>query len=113
MMPVEYSAVRIATILSTAMNVAAILNHEPALVASDHAELRATLLWLVDEMAWMLSDGARDGVSSLSWPPDAQERIDHLRTVVSTWDPVGSPPSEVVGSARTCLGFLVPSAVVT
>ncbi len=112
-MSIEYSAVRIATTLSTAMNVAAILDNEPTLLASNQVELRATLLWLVDEMAWMLSDGARDGVSSISWPADAQERIDRLRTVVRAWDPVGSPSSEVVGSARTCIGFLVPSAIVT
>jgi hypothetical protein len=106
----EDSAVRIATVLSTAMNAAAILDNDPTLLASNQVELRATLLWLLDEMAWMLSDGARDGVSSISWPSDAQERIDRLRTVASAWDPVGPPSSEIVDSARICLGFLVPSA---
>ena len=109
-MSAEDSAVRIATVLSLAMNVAAILNNEPARLASNRVELRSTLLWLVDEMAWMLSDGARDEISSISWPSDAQARIDRLRTVVSSWDPIGSPSAEVVGSARSCLGLLMPSA---
>lgn len=106
-MSVEDAAVRIATVLSTAMNVAAILNHDPAPPASSSIELRSTLLWLVEEMSWMLSDFAREGTSSIAWPSDAQERIDRLRTVASAWDPVASPPSEVVGSARSCLGILV------
>lgn len=109
-MSAEDSAVRVATVLSTAMNVAAVLDNEPALRASSHVELRSTLLWIVDELSWMLSDVAREGVSSISWPSDAQERIDRLRTVASAWDPVGSPTSEVVFSARSCLGLLVPSA---
>ena len=92
------------------MNIAAILNNELTLLASNHVELRSTLLWLVDEMAWMLSDCARDGVSSISWPSDAQARIDRLRPVVSSWDPICSPSAEVVGSARSCLGLLMPFA---
>jgi hypothetical protein len=92
------------------MNVAAVLNNEPALLASNHIELRSTLLWIVDELSWMLSDVAREGASSISWPSDAQERIDRLRTVATAWDPVGSPSSEVLCSARNCLGLLVPSA---
>jgi hypothetical protein len=91
------------------MNLAAILNDEPALLASDRVDLRSTLLWIVDEISWMLSDGAREGASSISWPSDAQERIDRLRAVATAWDPVGSPPSEIVSSARNCLGMLVPA----
>ena len=110
MISAEDSAVRIATVLSAAMNVATVLNNEPALRASSHVELRSTLLWIVDELSWMRSDVAGEGASSISWPTDAQERIDRLRAVASAWDPVGSPTSEVVFSARSCLGLLVPSA---
>ena len=108
MMSVEDSAVRIATVMSIAMNLASILNNEPALLASNSVDLRSTLLWIVDEMSWMLSDFAQEGASSIAWPSDAQERIDHLRTVASAWDPVASPPSEVMSSARNCLRILVP-----
>ena len=108
-MSTEDSAVRIAMVLSEAMNVAAILNNDSALLASSSVDLRSTLLWIVDEMAWMLSHVAREGASNVSWPSNAQERIDRLRTVAGAWDPIGSPNSEVLSSARSCLGLLVPS----
>jgi hypothetical protein len=108
-MSAEDSAVRIAMVLSTAMNAAAIINNEPELLASNHVDLRSTLLWIADEMSWIMSDVPREAALNISWPTDAQERIDRLRTVAGAWDPVGSPTSEVVCSARSCLGILVPS----
>lgn len=107
MMSAEDSAVRVATLLSAVMNVAAVLNHEPALLAEEPTKLRSTLLWIADEMSWIVADVAGAGKSSLTLPSDASERIDRLRKVASGWVPVDSPPPEVVGSARSCLGILV------
>jgi hypothetical protein len=108
-MSTEDTAIRLATVLSTVMNVMAVLHNEPALQASDPVELRSTLLWIVDEMAWVASVHARGTTAGLSWPSDAQERIERLRTVASAWEPVGSPPSEVLDTARDCLAILQPS----
>jgi hypothetical protein len=107
-MSTEDSAVRVATVLSAAMNVAAILHHEPALVAADPAELKSTLLWIADEMSWIVADVAGAGKSSLTLPPDAQERIDRLRLVATAWNPSGPLPSEVAICSQVCLGMLVP-----
>ena len=108
MMSTEDSAVRVATVLSAAMNVAAVLNHEPALVAEDPAELKSTLLWIADEMSWIVADVAGAGKSSLTLPPDAQDRIDRFRLAVNAWDPIGPLPSGVAICSQVCLGMLVP-----
>lgn len=108
-MTTEETAIRLATVLSTAMNVAFTLNNESLLLTSNHAELRSTLLWLVEEMSWIRSSVVPEAASTISWPSDGQERIDRLRAVASAWDPVGPPPSEVLSCARDFLGMLVPS----
>jgi hypothetical protein len=102
------TAVRIATLLSAVMNVAAILDNDPALHATDRGELRSTLLWTADELKWV---GTIAGsVAGLSWPSDGQDRIERLRILVGAWDPVAPPPPEVLEAVRWCLGMLQPSA---
>ena len=108
-MTTEDTAVRLATVLSTAMNVAALLNNEALRLTSNNADLRSTLLWLVEEMSWIRSDVAPEASSTISWPSDGQERIDRLRAVAGAWDPVGPPSSEVLSCARACIAILVPS----
>jgi len=89
------------------MNVAAILDNAPILQATDGGELRSTLLWIVDEMDWL---GTIAGsMSGLSWPLDAPDRIERLRTVANAWDPFTPPPVNVLDSARKCLGILQPT----
>jgi hypothetical protein len=107
-MSTEDAAIRMATVLSTVMNVMAILHNEPALQASDPVEMRSTFLWIVDEMSWIAS--VRGTMAGLSWPSDADERIERLRTVASAWDPAGPVPLDVLDSARHCLGILQPRA---
>lgn len=109
-MSAEDAAIRIATLLSTVMNVGVILQDENALRASAPVELRATLLWIVDEMCWLASSVTRGSMAGISWPADAQARIERLRTVAESWDPVDPPPAEVTSRARDCLGILQPSA---
>ena len=105
-MSAEDAAIRIATVLSTMMNVMTILHNRPALQASDPGELRSTLLWIVDEMTWIAS--VRATMAGLSWPSDAQERIERLRTAARAWDPARPLPPDVLDSARHCLGILQP-----
>ena len=105
-MSAEEVAIRIATVLSTVMNVTATLHNEPVLQASDPVALRSTFLWIVDEMSWMISVGAPDATSGIAWPSDAQERIERFRAVAGSWDPVGPPPPEVLDTARDCLAIL-------
>jgi hypothetical protein len=106
-MSTEDAAIRLATVLSTVMNVMAILHNPPALQASDPVELRSTFLWIADEMSWIAS--VRGTMAGLSWPSDAQERIERFRAAASAWDPAGPPPPDVLDSARHCLGILQPS----
>jgi hypothetical protein len=102
------AAVRIATLLSAVMNVAAILDSDPGLHATDRGELRSTLLWAADELEWV---GTIAGsVAGLSWPSDGQDRIERLRTLAGAWDPIAPPPPGVLEAARGCLGMLQPSA---
>src|SRR4051812_19375691 len=107
-MSTEKAAIRAAELLSMVMNLTAILHHESALGASDPAELRSSLLWIADEMSWLASDVVRGSTAGVSWPTDAQERIEHLRAVAGAWDPVGPPPPQVLDTARDCLGILQP-----
>ncbi len=104
----EETAVRIATVLSTVMNVASILDNDPALDRIDRGELRSALLWTAAELGWV---GTIAGsIGGLSWPSDAQDRIERLRRLADPWDPVAPPPPEMLEAARACLGLLQPSA---
>jgi hypothetical protein len=105
----DEAAIRAAELLSMVMNLTAVLHHAPALEASDPAELRSSLLWVVDEMTWLASQVVRGLIGGVSWPPDAQQRIEHLRDVAGAWDPVDPPPPEVLDAARGCLGILQPT----
>lgn len=104
----EESAVRIATVLCTVMNLAALLHDGPALEAIDPLELRSTLMWVVDEMCWMGSVVAGGLTEGISWPADAQERIERLRVMAGTWDPSGPPARELVSAALDCMRILQP-----
>lgn len=105
----EKAAIRAAALLSMVMNLTAVLHHAPALDASDPAELRSSLLWIVDEMSWLAFDVERGLIAGVSWPPDTQKRIEHLRDVASAWEPIGPPSPEVLHAARDCLGILQPT----
>jgi hypothetical protein len=104
----EETAVRVATLLSTVMNVAAILANAPLLQATDGAELRSTLLGIADEMEWV---GTIAGsIAGLSWPSDAQDRIDLLRAVTGAWNPASPPPPDMLDVARACVGLFQPGS---
>jgi hypothetical protein len=104
------TAVRIAALSSTVMNLAAIVDDDPAsLDATERGELRSTLLWAADELGWV---GTIAGsVAGLSWPSDGQDRIERLRTIARAWDPLAQPPPEVLEAARECIRMLLPSAL--
>jgi hypothetical protein len=102
------NAVRIATLLSTVMNVTAILVNDPTLQTTSHNDIRSTLLETVDEFDWL---GTVAGtIGGLSWPSDAQSRIDRLRAATTAWDPAVAPPQEVLDAARDCFGMIHPIA---
>jgi len=108
-MPNEETARRLAEALCDAMNVTAVLHHEPALLAIDPSELRSALLRNVDEMTWAASIVARGSTAGILWPPDAEERIERLRAGLAAWDPVHPPPPSVLDAARSCLKILLPT----
>ena len=105
----EEPAIRLATLASVAMNVAAVLDNEPAPEASDCARPRSELMWIVDEMAWVAPVVAGGSVQGLAWPSDARERLERLRTLAGAWDPSAKPPPAVVDAARDCFTLLWPA----
>ena len=105
----QESAVRLANAICDVMNMTAILHNEPVLQASDPVELRSALLQIVDEMTWVASDVADGRTAGITWSPDAQERIEHLRAALDAWEPVHPPPPSVLDAARDCLVILQPT----
>jgi hypothetical protein len=103
----EDAAVRVATLLSTVMNVVGVLDNAPVLQATDQGELRSTLLWIADEMGW--TETIAGSLGGLSLPLDARDRIECLRSAAGGWDPLTPPPSALLDAARECLGMLQPS----
>jgi hypothetical protein len=105
----EQSAARLAEALCDVMNVTAILHNEPALHARDPVELRSALLRIVDEMTWVASIVAHGSTAGITWPPDADVRIERLRAIAGAWDPIDPPPPSVLDAARDCLMILLPT----
>jgi len=96
-------ATRLAVLMSTAMNLSALLADPLTLAACDPAELRSTLASLTEELRWMRSLA---GIHGISWPADADARIGSLDAGVAAWMP-GQPVSQdVVASARLALEML-------
>jgi|SRR5580700_6074860 hypothetical protein len=102
----EETAIRIATVVSMAMNVTAMLDDQAALSTIDPIDLRSMCLQFVDEMCWLASIVARGTTAGISWPADAQERIERLRSAASAWDAIGPPPPVVMDAARRCFGII-------
>ena len=105
----EESASRLAEFLCDVMNMTAILHNEPALQASDPVELRSALGQIVEGLTWVASVVADGRTAGISWPPDAEERIERLRGALGAWDPVHPPSSRVLDAARSCLRILQPA----
>jgi len=105
----QETASRLAEFLCDVMNMTAILHNEPALQASDPVELRSALGQIVEGMTWVASAVADGRTAGISWPPDAEERIERLRGALGAWDPVHPPSSGVLDAARSCLRILQPA----
>jgi hypothetical protein len=97
---------QVAEVLCDVMNIAAVLHDESTLAASDPAELRAALLRAVDQMTRL---GSIDGLEGITWPPDAEARLERLRAAVTAWNPAGPLPPSVLEAARQGLVILSPS----
>ncbi|MFS8068928.1 MAG: hypothetical protein ACMG6S_21415, partial [Byssovorax sp.] len=69
-------SVRIPIILTKTMNTTAILHNDELLQSIDPIDLKLVLLWLAQELRWLLTLGA--SVGGFSPPPDAVERIERL-----------------------------------
>jgi hypothetical protein len=100
----EETAVRIATLLSNAMNLAAILDNASVLETIDLGELRSTLLSIADELTWVGT--VAEAVDGLVWAADAEQRIERLRAAATAWELTGAPPAAVLDAARACCALL-------
>jgi hypothetical protein len=75
MITAEDATTRLATLVATVINMSATLNNETVLRATDPTELRSTLRWIADEMAWFTSIAAENSVSGIVLPADAESRV--------------------------------------
>lgn len=100
-------SVRMAVLLTKAMNTTAILHNDELLQATDPIDLKLVLLWLADELRWLLSLGP--SVAGLSPPPDAPERIDQLCTSLRASSIADPLTDEELDRARACLAILQPA----
>jgi hypothetical protein len=105
----EEIAVRVATLLSTVMNTTAILHDSALLLASDPADLRATLLWIVEELRWLGPMVSSGSVAEISWPADTEAKLDRLSVAVTGWDTRHPLTQETFDSAVACLAILQPT----
>jgi hypothetical protein len=103
---IEETAVRAATLLSTAMNMPALLQSPTMLEVSDPVELRGALVWLAEEMSWFKSAVDAGTLAGSSLPPDADGRLERLRVLVDAWDPGTPLPRDVRDAACDCAGML-------
>jgi len=102
------SAVRAAMLMSTAMNLAPVLDDPAALQGVDRDDLRSTLLQTAEELDWF---GAIAGdTAGASWPFDARDRVERLRALASAWDPSVAPPQALLEAARACFAMIHPLA---
>lgn len=100
---------RVAEVFCDVMNMAAIVHDESLIESSDPAELRIALLRALDGMTWIGSIGGPGVFEGLTWPPDAEERLERLRAALTAWSPVGPLPPSVLEAARQGLVILRPS----
>lgn len=100
---------RVAGILCDVMNMAAVLHDESIVESSDPAELRAALLRALDGMTWIGSIGGPDVFEGLTWPPDAEERLERFRTALAAWNPNVPLPPSTLEAARQGLVILGPA----
>lgn len=107
--PPKDLARRVAGVLCDVMNMAAVLHNESILESSDPAELRASLLSTIDGMTWIGSMNSPGVFEGLTWPPDAEERIERFRAAVTAWNPAEPLPPSVLEAARQGLVILSPS----
>jgi hypothetical protein len=104
----EDTTVRLATLLSAAMNLVALIDDASALHAVGYKELRSTLLWFVDEIEWAHSIAG--AIQGLVWPADVQARNASLRAEAGAWDAQASPSATLLDAVRGCLSVFQPSA---
>jgi hypothetical protein len=100
---------RAAEVLCDVMNLAAALHNESVIESSDPAELRSALLRALDGMTWIGSIGGSGAFEGLTWPPDAEERLDCLRAALAAWSPLEPVPASVLEAAQRGLVILGPS----
>ena len=101
-------SVRISTVLTKTMNTTAILHNDELLQSTDPIDLKLVLLWLADELRWLLSLGS--SVGGLSPPVDAQERIDRLCSSLRASSIADPLTADELDQARSCLAILQPGA---
>ncbi len=105
----EDRARQVAEVLCDVMNIAAVVHNASAIESSEPAELRSALLRALDGMTWIGSIGGPHVFEGLLWPPDAEERLERLRTALSAWSPLEPLPASVLEAARQGLVILRPS----
>jgi hypothetical protein len=100
----EIAAVRIAGMLSEAMNCILLVRSDLEFRSPEGVLLRRLLLHLLDEMDWLdstLTLGLR--VDGIVWPVDMNARIARLRMAVQRWK-LGPIPAELREATEQGIG---------
>lgn len=107
-MTTPYSTVdRAGLIYLTVMNTTPALHEPTRLGQTDPLDLKLRLLWLTDELEWLMSLGPST-IGGFSPPADAQDRIERLRTSIRTSQLDVPLTDEELEQAKSCLAILQP-----
>jgi len=101
-------AARAAVLVSTAMNVAALLHNEGAWRGVDLAELRSVLTSFVNDLRWLRSKTEMGLLVGITWPEDAQARIDTSAQLVDAWDPSELPSPDLLDAMQGACRLIQP-----
>jgi hypothetical protein len=82
--------------------------HDPTLLGqTDPLDLKLRLLWLTDELEWLMSLGSST-IGGFYPPPDAQHRIDRLRASIRASRIDVRLTDDELKQAKACLAIIQP-----
>lgn len=98
---------RAGLIYLTVMNTTPALHNPGLLKQADPLDLKLRLLWLTDELEWLMSL-APSTLGGFSPPPDARDRIDRLRASIRASRIDVPLTEEEVEQASSCMAIVQP-----
>jgi hypothetical protein len=104
-MEVEEFTIRLAEILSQAMNALALIASAEHGQAVDGPMLHQMLTELISELEWLEAHRDDHPLAGLRWPADAPNLILRTKHELHAWDPATPPTDGILVAAAECLRF--------